>query len=42
VRSGSISVTTPDGTEYPAKLVGKDAASDLAVLKITGTSRSRS
>jgi len=33
----SISVTTPDGTEYPAKLVGKDAASDLAVLKITGT-----
>ncbi|KPF52207.1 protease [Novosphingobium sp. AAP1] len=32
----SISVTTPDGTEYPAKLVGKDAASDLAVLKITG------
>jgi serine protease Do len=33
----SISITTPDGTEYPAKLVGKDAASDLAVLKITGT-----
>lgn len=33
----SISVTTPDGTEYPAKLVGKDAQSDLAVLKITGT-----
>ena len=33
----SISVTTPDGTEYPAKLVGKYAASDLAVLKITGT-----
>lgn len=31
----SITVTTPDGTEYPAKLVGKDAASDLAVLKIT-------
>jgi len=33
----SISVTTPDGTEYPAKLIGKDAQSDLAVLKITGT-----
>ena len=30
----SISVTMPDGTEYPATLVGKDAASDLAVLKI--------
>lgn len=30
----SISVTMPDGTEYPAKLVGKDTASDLAVLKI--------
>ncbi|PNU05976.1 Do family serine endopeptidase [Novosphingobium guangzhouense] len=30
----SITVTMPDGTEYPAKLIGKDAASDLAVLKI--------
>jgi serine protease Do len=30
-----ITVTTPDGTEYPAKLVGNDAASDLAVLKIS-------
>jgi serine protease Do len=30
----SITVTTPDGTEYPATLVGKDTASDLAVLKI--------
>ncbi|WP_296678381.1 Do family serine endopeptidase [Novosphingobium sp.] len=33
----SITVTMPDGTEYPAKLVGKDAPSDLAVLKITAT-----
>ncbi|WP_353229947.1 Do family serine endopeptidase [Novosphingobium sp.] len=32
----SITVTMTDGTDYPAKLVGKDAASDLAVLKITG------
>ncbi|MCJ2181754.1 Do family serine endopeptidase [Novosphingobium sp. 1949] len=32
----SITVTTTDGTEYPAKLIGKDAASDLAVLKIEG------
>ena len=31
----SITVTTTDGTEYPAKLIGRDAASDLAVLKIT-------
>ena len=31
----SITVTLPDGSEYPAKVIGKDAASDLAVLKIT-------
>ena len=31
----SITVTMPDGAEYPAKLIGRDAASDLAVLKIT-------
>lgn len=30
----SITVTMPDGTEYPARLVGRDAASDLAVLKM--------
>ncbi|HVR89765.1 MAG TPA: Do family serine endopeptidase [Novosphingobium sp.] len=30
----TITVTMPDGTEYPAKLVGRDVASDLAVLKI--------
>jgi serine protease Do len=30
----SIRVTMPDGTEYAAKLVGRDAASDLAVLKV--------
>ncbi len=29
-----ITVTMPDGTEYEATLVGADAASDLAVLKI--------
>ena len=33
----SITVTMTDGTDYPAKLIGKDAASDLAVLKITGS-----
>ena len=31
----SITITMPDGAEYPAKLIGKDAASDLAVLKIS-------
>ena len=30
-----ITVTMPDGTEYPAKLVGADSSSDLAVLKIS-------
>lgn len=33
----SITVTMTDGTDYPAKLIGRDSASDLAVLKITGT-----
>ena len=31
----SITINMPDGTEFPAKLVGRDAASDLAVLKIS-------
>jgi serine protease Do len=31
-----ITVTMPDGTEYPAELVGADPESDLAVLKISG------
>ncbi len=30
-----ITVTMPDGTEYPARLVGADSSSDLAVLKIS-------
>ena len=30
----SITVTMPDGNEYPAKLMGRDTDSDLAVLKI--------
>ncbi len=33
----TITVTMPDGTEYPAKMIGRDAASDLAVLKISST-----
>ena len=31
-----ITVTTTDGTEYAAKLIGNDSSSDLAVLKISG------
>jgi serine protease Do len=31
-----ITVTMPDGTEYTAEVVGNDAQSDLAVLKISG------
>ncbi len=31
----SITITMPDGTEYPARLMGRDTASDLAVLKIS-------
>ncbi len=31
-----ITITLTDGTEYPAELVGSDAESDLAVLKIKG------
>ena len=35
----SITVTMPDGNEYPAKLIGRDAASDLAVLKMDENKR---
>jgi len=31
----SVTVTMPDGTEYPAEVVGRDPQSDLAVLKIS-------
>ncbi len=33
----SIRVTTHDGTEYPASLVGYDSSNDLAVLKVEAT-----
>ena len=34
MHSYHITITMPDGSEYPAQLIGRDAASDLAVLKI--------
>ncbi len=37
VTISSITVTLPDRKEYKATVVGKDAASDLAVLKIEAT-----
>lgn len=35
---GSISVRLNNGKNYPAKIVGRDASYDLAVLKISGAS----
>jgi putative serine protease PepD len=35
---GSVSVTLSNGRTYPAGIVGTDATSDLAVLKVTGVS----
>ncbi len=32
----TVTVITTDGKEYPARIVGRDASSDLAVLKIEG------
>ncbi|MBC7987328.1 MAG: Do family serine endopeptidase, partial [Sphingomonadaceae bacterium] len=32
----TITVTLPDRTEYEARIIGRDAASDIAVLKIDG------
>ncbi len=35
--ASQIVVTTPDGSEYPATLLGEDDLTDIAVLKIEGT-----
>lgn len=35
----SISVTLPDGAEYSAEVVGRDAATDIALLRVTGAER---
>lgn len=36
-QSGKITVTFEDGTDYPAKFIGSDASSDIALLKIEAT-----
>ena len=33
----AVSVTTHDGTEYPAEIIGSDATNDVAVLKVEAT-----
>ena len=33
----AVSVTTHDGTEYPAQIIGSDATNDVAVLKVEAT-----
>jgi len=35
---GDITVQLNDGASYPAKVIGRDSAYDLAILKITGAS----
>ncbi len=35
--SNSVTVTTTDGKEYPAEVIGYDEEEDLAVIKIDGT-----
>jgi S1-C subfamily serine protease len=35
-RDTDLSITSPDGVQHPARLVGGDRASDVAVLKIEG------
>ena len=35
--ASSVTVTTHDGTEYPATIVGSDATNDVAVLKVEAT-----
>lgn len=36
-KASTVTVTTNDGTKYPAEVIGYDAESDLAVIKIEAT-----
>src|ERR1700674_2050056 len=35
-RDTDLSITAPDGTQHAARLVGRDAGSDLAILAVPG------
>ena len=37
-RDSDLSVTSSDGTQHPARIVGRDSGSDLAVLAVQGAS----
>ncbi|MDQ6669748.1 MAG: S1C family serine protease [Chloroflexota bacterium] len=37
-RDSDLSITTPDGTQHPARLVGRDPGSDVAILSAPGAS----
>ena len=37
-RDSDLSITSPDGTQHAARLVGRDPGSDLAVLAVSGAS----
>src|SRR5437879_13286696 len=33
-RDSDLSITSPDGTQHPARMVGRDSGSDLAILVV--------
>lgn len=35
-RDSDLSITSPDGTQHPARIVGRDSGSDLAILAVQG------
>ena len=37
-RDSDLSITSPDGTQHPARMVGRDSGSDLAILAVQGAS----
>ncbi len=37
-RDSDLSITSPDGAQHPARIVGRDSGSDLAILAVQGAS----